>query len=140
MNADFYSQMVSLRDQVADVRSEFGVPNVRSLIVVYRSTNLPLQYLEINPTPVIETVNPRMVAAFGQNLKIQLELDDLQVSEISRRYTREQILGSYYIVDGALTPHGVEGGFEAERVPGMALVEKALTWNLVLRRRKNTRS
>lgn len=136
MNADFNAQMVNLRDQLASLRPEFGVPTARSLIVVYRRANQPSEYLEISPRPIIEQVNPKLVAAMGQNLRIQLELDDLQVRDISLKYSREEILGSYYIIDGELQGSSVVGGFEAERIPGMPLTQKTLTWDLVLRRRK----
>jgi hypothetical protein len=134
---DLFLELAPLRDELASVRQGFGVFNykVRSLIVCYRRTNAPTTYLEIQPRPLIDHVDLSMVAAFGQNIKAQIELSDLQVTDISRQYTRDQLLGSYYIIDGVLADGVVTGGIEAERLPGSRLVEKTLTWELLLRER-----
>ena len=93
-------------------------------------------YLEINPKPIIDRVPPATAAAFNTNL--QVKIDDLQVSGISRRYPRELIVGTgvSYFIDSELLIDRIVGGFEAEFV---SIEEMALTWNLILRRRADER-
>jgi hypothetical protein len=134
---DLLRELIPLHDELGAVRQTFGQfnPKVRSLIVCYRHVNAPTEYRLIVPDPLIDNVDLKLVSAFGQNIKVQIELGDLQVTDLSRLYTRQQILGSYYIIDGRLENGVPVGGIEAERLPGSRLVEKPLTWEILLRER-----
>lgn len=139
--SNFIQEMIAVRDQAAAVAQYFGVSTIQSFFVCRRNLNQVPEYLEIDPKPLIQNVNPQMVADFGQNQQIQIELDDIQVSGISRKYDRSQLTGSgvYYNIGGVLQGEVLEGGYEAELVPGTNVEEKTLIWNLTIRRKKKSR-
>jgi len=126
----------SVRDVVAAVPQQFNLPNCRSLIIVQRVIGGQTSYLEVLPRPVIQNVSPSLVQAYQGIEGIQIELEDLQ-TQISRAYSREQILGRgiSYLVDAELVNGLPVGGFEADKVPGVIFKENMLHWELILRRR-----
>lgn len=137
---DFISQMVKLRDEAASLAGEFGVPTIKGVILRKRSGS-SYTYEEVYPAPHVETMNPSMIASFGDKISIKLELDDLKIT-ISRRYSRDDLIGTGvdYIIDGTLLGSDrVVGGYEAERVAGMDLTESTLHWTLYARRKPTSR-
>ena len=137
----FITEMIAVRDQAAAIAQYFGISTIQSFFVCRRAPNQVPNYLEIDPKPLIQNVSPKMVADFGQNQRIQIELDDIQVSGISHKYGRDQITGSgvFYNIGGVLTGGVLTGGYEAELVPGTNVEEKTLVWNVILRRKKRSR-
>jgi hypothetical protein len=139
----YIEQMVALRDSVAPLAGAFGIPTARSLVIQRRwvapgEGKTRIDYLEIDPKPIIERVPPYIAQAFNGNQQIQIKIDDLQVSGITRNYPRELVVGTgiSYFVDSQLLLNRVIGGFEAEFV---SIDELPLTWNLILRRRPDER-
>lgn len=137
----YVEQMIDLRDRIAPLSGVFGIPTARSLIIRRRwlppgEESMRVDYLEVNPQPIIDRVAPSLAAAF--NTSLQVKIDDLQVSGISRRYPREWIIGTgvSYFIDAQLLMDRIVGGFEAEFV---SVDELPLTWNLILRRRPDER-
>ncbi len=122
----------------------FGLPTTRSLIVVTRATGQLPNYLQIDPTPSISTVSPKIVR---QLEGLQLELSDLMVDGISKSFSREQLIGpgKHYLIDGELYQENVNGtyvtrahgGQEAERVKGSEIMfDQLVHWRLILRQRR----
>jgi len=133
---DYFGSIASIRDELAIFAPEFKHRNAIDVLVCYRQAYGSTTYLKLDPTPMVDTVNEKYVRAFGDNANIQIELDDFQLSSISSKYTEAQILGSFYLI-GAELRNGVPiGGWEAERIPGTTLIRKALTYELLIRRRK----
>ena len=137
----YIEQMIALRDSVAPLAGAFGIPTARSLVIQRRWVALGdsgVDFFLIDPKPIIERVPPYIAQAFNGNQQIQIKIDDLQVSGITRRYPRELIVGTgiSYFVDSQLLLNQVIGGFEAEFV---SIDELPLTWNLILRRRPDER-
>lgn len=137
----YVEQMIGLRDLVAPLAGAFGIPTARSLIIQRRwlptdEEKMRVDYLEVQPNPIIDRVPPSIAAAFNTNL--QVKIDDLQVSGISRHYPREWVVGTgiSYFIDAQLLMDRIVGGFEAEFV---SVDELPLTWNLILRRRPDER-
>ncbi len=136
---NYIEQMVELRDRIAPLASEFGISTSRSLVISRRvlgGEKFQIQYLEIEPKPIIERVPPSLASSFNSNQ--QIKIDDLRVFGVSRKYQREWIIGTgiSYFVDAQLLGDKVSGGFEAEFV---SIEELPLTWNLILRRRPDER-
>ncbi len=138
----YIEQMISLRDRIAPLADVFGI-TARSLVIQRRwlapgEEKTRIDYLEIDPKPIIERVPPSIAQAFNGSQQIQIKIDDLQISGITRRYPREWVVGTgiSYFVDAQLLLDRVIGGFEAEFV---SIDELPLTWNLILRRRPDER-
>jgi len=135
-------QMVGLRDSVAPLAGVWGIPTVRSLILRKRfasdTEGLVTEFVEITPRVHIDTVSPRLANAFQSS--IQIEIDDFQVSGISRSYSRSDLVGTSiaYFVDGVLTDDGsaIASGIECDFI---AITESSLTWDLILRRKADDR-
>lgn len=123
-------------DLAANIPSDYGVANCRSLIIVQRQANQPTEYFEVTPKPIIKQVSQQLIKAFKGISGIELELDDLQMF-VSKTYTRSEIAGRgiSYVIDGELRGSGTFGGFEADRVAGTVLRENDLSWELIVRRR-----
>ncbi|MEW6494503.1 MAG: hypothetical protein AB1589_18600 [Cyanobacteriota bacterium] len=139
----YIEQMVALRDSVAPLAGAFGISTARSLVIQRRwvaptEGKTRVDYLDINPKPIIERVPPAIAQAFNGVGQIQIKIDDLQINGITRHYPREWIVGTgiSYFVDSQLLMDRVIGGFEAEFV---SIDELPLTWNLILRRRPDER-
>ncbi|ALF52241.1 hypothetical protein ACX27_04245 [Nostoc piscinale CENA21] len=136
---NYTQQMISLRDCIAPLVDAFGIPTARSLIIQRRfqeDGRLKIEYFAVEPKPIIDRVPPAIASAF--NTDLQIKIDDLQVSGISRKYPREWIVGTgiSYFADAQLLLDRIVGGFEAEFV---SIDELPLTWNLILRRRTDER-
>lgn len=136
---NYTQQMIALRDRIAPLSGAFGIPTARSLVIQRRfqgEGKARIDYLEIDPKPIIERVPPSIAQAFNSNQ--QIKIDDLQISGISRKYPREWVVGTgiSYFVDSQLLLNRIVGGFEAEFV---SVDELPLTWNLILRRRPDER-
>lgn len=136
MPIDITQYFQKTRDLVAVGAQDFSLPNCRSLIVVKRQQGGQTLYWEINPRPMIETVNPRLVELYEDIEGIELELDDLS-TKISAAYTEAQIVGRgiSYVVDGELVDGKPVGGFEADKVTGTNITRRDLHWEIILRRR-----
>jgi hypothetical protein len=142
MSGSFIAQMVGLRDMTAKLSASFGVPVVRSLVLrrrINRSGVIVTSFVEISPQPVIDLVGPRLASAF-QNSSIVLEIDDYQISGISRSYSRSEIVdtGITYFVDGVLSEDKTTllSGIECDFI---SILEETLCWRLVLRRKPDQR-
>lgn len=140
-DTSYIEQMVALRDTIAPLAYQFGIPTARSLIIVRRWLNegaedMSVGYLEISPKPIIERVPPSLASAFNSNQ--QIKIDDLRVSGISRHIPKQWVVGTgiSYFIDAQLLLDKVTGGFEAEFV---SIDELPLTWNLILRREPDER-
>lgn len=136
---DYFGQIASIRDELAVFAPEYKHRNAIDVVVCYRQAYGQTTYLQLDPTPMVDTVSESYIRTFGDNINIQIELDDYQIDNISSKYTDQQILGSHYLI-GATLQQGVPvGGWEAERIPGTTLFRKALTYSLLVRRRKPNR-
>lgn len=126
----------TLRDSLVSIAgyASFGLKD-RTLVVVSRAAGTAIQ---IVPNPDISPVTPRMVA-FYRAQNITIELDTVQVSGISKLYSREQLTGSgvYYVVDGTSTNNIVTGGAIYDRLPGVDLVDLPACWNILLEARRS---
>lgn len=134
MNITDYFQLS--RDLVSGIPQEYSVPNCTSLIVVQRRASSGTTYLEIDPQPMIDRVNPRMIEAYEGVSSIQFELDDLQ-TVISGKYEASQVFGRgiSYIIGGELIGGVPSGGYEADYVKGTNIRRRSLDWEIILRRR-----
>lgn len=136
---NFFQDLIPVRDQCAAIAEEFGIPSVTSLIICYRKQGVSDRYLRINPSPNIEVVSPRLVKQYGGNQSVQIEITDLHVQGISRKYQQSQLYGRgvSYVIGGTLLGQQVTGGYIADSVPGLNIpLDKGTTWELFLRRRK----
>jgi len=133
---DFYGHAASVRNELAIFAPQFSSPYAIDVVVCYRHQGSPATYLQLDPTPLVRTVSERYVQTYGGKAGIQIELDDYQITNISRLYTEDQLLGSFYLIGATLQGGQPVGGWDAERVPGTTLFQKALTYELVVRRRK----
>jgi hypothetical protein len=132
------AQMGHVRQQIAGLAEEYGLPNVRSLIVRQR-TNIGYQYTAIKPNPVIITESSPQRNNLEDFNNIEVLQQPLMVKGISRRvdlstdwgYSYEDLVGSGidYIVDGKLELGKVVGGiicnFES-------ITEKTIHWDMKL--------
>jgi hypothetical protein len=150
MRRNFYwDQMVHLRDKHAQVATDFGHPNARSLVVrrqvLPTGTLMPIAtYLKIEPNPIITTVAPRTAAQFQGVSGVSIEIDDFQVSGVSHQYTALTALGRdgtgySYFVDAELNLAGdaLVRGIECDFVS--ITRQSTLTYDFVLRRRPDGR-
>lgn len=152
MNANFIKQMRALRN-LGTPWAE-GIPSIRSLIIRSRSLDLQTQmiastFLSISPLPHITTLTPKIAGAY-KSAGIDVEIDDYQVKGIGRYYLfddgemggyeRSQLVGTSiaYFVDGVLSADGnrVISGQECDFI---GITERALQWDLVLRRKPDDR-
>lgn len=133
---NFSSYFISRRDYLAALPEHFNLPNCRSLIVVRRQRGGATTYTEIQPKPIIQTVSPNTIQAYQGVEGIEIELEDLE-TQVSKAYSRDQILGQgvSYLIDAELVNGIPVGGFEADKVPNVNVIEKGLHWELILRRR-----
>lgn len=134
---DLFGDLARLRDLVvAPLAPSFGLPYVRSLIIAKRSGQ-GIQYLEILPVPHVKKANAQLIEIYGK-ASVKVELDDYQVSGISKAYREEQLVGSgvSYLLDATLVDGVVVGGIECNRVVGTVLGEFRNAWTLMLRRRQ----
>lgn len=127
------------RDLGAQLATHYAAPNARSLIIVTRPERGHPTYLEIYPRPIIQQVSPRLLAAFRDIPDVEIEINDLQIDGISKRYTAEQLVGRgiSYLIDAELDDDGQPVGGEAyDLVPGLQLEREQTTfWRLVVRLR-----
>lgn len=145
----YWDQMVKLRDRHAQVASDFGHPNARSLVI--RRQVLPpgslmpvATYIQIAPNPIITTVAPRTAAQFNGVSGVTIEIDDFQVSGVSQQYAAVTVLGRdgtgySYFVDAELNVagDGLVRGLECDFVSFTR--QSTLTYDFVLRRRPDGR-
>jgi hypothetical protein len=147
MAVDLIGQLIAFRDMAACMAGEFSIHTPRSLIikrmVVPDGETVPvIEYQEINPKPVILTADPKTASAFNspQNV-ISIEIDDLQVKGISRKYSEADLVGTgvEYFIDGQLDSTGaiLTGGVRCDFI---AITRTAaLTWDMLLRRKPDQR-
>lgn len=133
---DFFGSIAFIRDELSIFAPQFKHRNAIEVIVCYRQAYGATTYLKIDPTPMVDTVNEKYVRAFGDQANIQIELDDFQITNISSKYSEAQILGSSYLIGAEIVNGEPVGGWEVERIPGTTLFRKALTYELLVRRRK----
>lgn len=133
MTVSLIESFVFARDNFLSIADTFNLRENRTLIVVDRANNTRLQ---ITPNPSIRFISSRMDAAFLRSYNLQVELDTLQVSGISKAYTEGQLTGTgfHYVVDGAIDD--VNSGKIYDRVPGVSLMSTPLGWNLYLKERR----
>lgn len=124
--------MIALRDRSAERATKFGLPTIRSLIIV---TRLPGEdkYLEIKPTPVITTLGTENQPIDGLN-RVSGAVKTYEVKGISRRYTQEQLEHQVvdYIIDGKLKFGELISGTLCRLTK---LTEQTLTWDMTLEER-----
>ena len=133
---NFSGYFQPLRDSVASLAGHFNLPNCRSLIIVQRQQGGATIYTEVELRPIIQAVSPNTVQTYQGVEGIEIELDDLE-TQISKAYSRSQIVGRgiSYLIDAELVNGIPVGGFEADKVPNVNVIEKGLHWELILRRR-----
>jgi hypothetical protein len=140
---DYFGQIASIRDELAVFAPEYNHRNAIDVVICYRQAYNGTTYIQIDPTPMVDTVSEAYIRAFGDKPNIQIELDDYQIDNISSKYAEGEnekiILGSYYLIGATLQNGKPVGGWEAERIPGTTLFRKALTYSLLVRRRKPAR-
>jgi hypothetical protein len=127
-------EILSIRDEIAGYAD--GIPTIDSVIVVKRLDGGLLDYMEITPRPQI-IVPSSNFEAHGNLSAIKKELPDYTVKQISRRYQRDELIGSgiYYILYGILMHDGrVDGGIKCDVVQN-GLIEEALGWQMNLSHR-----
>lgn len=135
---DLFGETIPIRDHAALRAEAIGIPAIRGLIVCHRQGAVTT-YVEIEPKPHIVFASPRLSEQYGENRKSQVELDDIQVSGISKKYAESEIVGRgiSYLIDAVLDDDGKPvGGIEADKVPGLDLNDEGGTWAITLRRRK----
>lgn len=132
------AQMAHLRQQIAGLAEEYGLPNVRSLILRKR-TDKGYQYVQVKPNPVIITESSPQRSNLEDFNNIEVLQQPLTVKGISRRvdlatkwgYSYDDLVGSGidYIVDGRLELGKVIGGiicnFES-------ITERTIHWDMRL--------
>lgn len=133
MTANLIESLVFARDKFLAIANAFDLRENRTLIVVDRANNTRLQ---ITPNPSIRFISSQMAAAFQRSYNLQVELDTLQVSGISKAYREDQLIGTgfHYIVDGTIG--NVNSGKIYDRLPGVSLMSTPLGWNLYLKERR----
>lgn len=152
MSVDITKLFLGPRDAAAAHAQEFGVPTVRKLVVGDRDQGY--SWLEICPSPTIDQVSPTLLALYQDFPDNQVELDDIQVSGISKKYARHQIegRGKFYVigltaaqclslVSEELDQELLEsfGAIVCDLVPGTEVEEQhQLHWNMILRRRQRS--
>lgn len=140
---DYFGQIASIRDELAVFAPEYKHRNAIDVVICYREAYGQTTYIQIEPTPMVDTVSESYIRTFGGNTNIQIELDDYQIDNISSKYAEGEnekiLLGSYYLIGATLDRGKPVGGWEAERIPGTTLFRKALTYSLLVRRRKPVR-
>ena len=134
---NIFDQLQFIRDSVAPWSTAFEVHTSRSLIVCRRYPNASNEYLEITPRPIIENVSANLVERYQGVNGIQIELSNLQISGISKKYDRAQLVNRmiYYIIDGQLVNGLPVGGIEYDIIPGFDLIKEPTTWSIVVRQR-----
>jgi len=149
MPIDLTARFQSSRDAAAKHAASYGIPTNRVLTVGDRTTNF--SWLTICPNPSIDLVSPRLVQRYEGLQDVEVELDDLQVSGISKAYALEQIKGrgKFYVVGltadqlSALVSERFDqaviesfGGIVCDLIPGVEVEEQnQLHWSMILRRR-----
>ena len=141
----------SSRDAAAGHAANYGLPTNRTLVIGDRATGSGFTWLQIEPCPAVDVVSPQLVSRYQQIPDIQVELDDLQISGISKAYSIDQIKGrgKFYVV--GLTAIQCQslvydrfdlktfesfGAIVCDLIPGVEVEEQhALHWSMVLRRR-----
>lgn len=136
---NYSQQMTHLRDLIAPIAADLGIPTARNLIIRLQAREegkLQWQIFKIEPTPIIERSRPRDGVAFESGLRTKD--DDFMVYGISRKYDRELIIGTgvSYFVDGEIIGGELVGGIECEL---SSVEELPLTWNLTLTRKPDER-
>lgn len=129
--------MIARRDRAADRATKFGLPNIRSLIIV---TRLPGEdkYLEIKPTPTINELGTDSQAIDGLN-RVSGAVKTYEVKGISRSYTKEQLEHQAvdYIIDGKLKFGEIISGTLCRLTK---ITEQTLTWEMTLEERIGERN
>ncbi|MEM9152307.1 MAG: hypothetical protein AAGB19_17875 [Cyanobacteria bacterium P01_F01_bin.3] len=140
------------RDAVAAHAGSYGLPTIKTLVVGDRTSGF--SWLQICPDPSIDLVSPTFRTQYQDFSDVEVELDDIQVSGISKVYTRDQIAGrgKFYVV--GLTAQQCQslvherfdqellesfGAIVCDLVPETEVEEQhQLHWNLILRRRQRS--
>lgn len=131
--------MVKLRDRVAKLATNFGIPNVRSLFIRTRTQDGDTSYLEVIPIPIITEISnsqDRMNGISGLSGAAQF----FDVKGVSRKYTLQQLEYEAvdYIIDGRLDTHGqLQGGIICQLV---SITENSITWDLRLQQKLGEQS
>lgn len=150
MGVDLSKSFQPARDAAASHAVEFGVTTAKAFTIGKRDSFFT--WLDIEPRPSIDIVSPQVIAVYEDIPGIEFELDDIRVQGISKKYTRDQIMGDgiFYIIGlscecliklGQFRQDEVEelGGIVADLVPGTEVEEQhQLHWSMTLRRRKRS--
>lgn len=128
----FIQQMINLRDRGATLASKFGVPNVRSLVIITREENED-RYLEIEPHPIINEVRSENQEVEGLKSVTGIT-KTFEVKGISRKYSREQLEHHAidYIIDGKVKFGKLISGITCRLI---SLNEQTTTWEMTLEQR-----
>jgi len=107
---------------------------------VYRSQT-ETRFVEILPRPRVKYVDSTMFAQMTQKIGYQIEIDDITVNDIPKKYNDDDLRPSYWIIGGFAvrdltnTITAIDGGDTCDYIPGTAYDENDLTYSLILRRR-----
>ena len=128
-------EILSIRDEIAGYAD--GIPTIGSMIVVRRLEDGLFDYMEITPRPQI-IVPSSDLESKGNLSAIKKEVPDFTVKQISRRYHKDELIGTgiSYILYGTLMHDGrVDGGIKCDVVQH-GLIEQALGWEMNLSQRR----
>ena len=117
---------------VASVAGDMQLETVRTVVVVRRSTS-GIQYLEIEPTPLVEMIDQRLAKGYRQAGQMDIEIGDYMVY-VSRTYPVTAIAGDgiTYLIDADVSVSPM-GGMPAFLVPERLLEGTENFWHLILR-------
>jgi hypothetical protein len=110
--------------------NQYGLPEVRSLILCTIQNDGSCLYEEITPSPLIIQRSPATEAI--ENTNIQGANINYEVKGVSGIYTREQIensLVTYFIDATFVNATTITGGFRCKLV---STTQKATSWDLTL--------
>jgi hypothetical protein len=107
---------------------------------VYRSST-ETRFVEILPRPRVKYVDGQMFAQMTQRIGYQIEIDDIMVKDIPKKYSEDDLRPSYWIVGGFAvrdltnTITAIDGGDTCDYLPATTFDENDLTYSIILRRR-----
>lgn len=110
--------------------NQYGLPEVRSLILCTIQEDGSLVYEQIEPTPLVIQRTPTTEAI--ENTNIQGANITFEIKGVSGTYSREQLENSLvtYYVDALFADETtISGGFQCKLV---SVVQKATSWDLTL--------
>ena len=127
--ANFLEQMIGVRDRAAPLAKQFGIPNIRSFAIRYRS-HKGFEYLKIEPQPVIDDDFPELEGMENIN-NFELMVARYQIRGISRKYKKQQLEGDRidYIVDPVWRVGELASGIVCKLIQ---LTENSTTWDMNL--------